>query len=44
VIRADVEKVSCAMEAMLYGPAVESSFETITIIDTYPNGFSLLIK
>jgi hypothetical protein len=36
VIRAicvDVAKVSCVMEAMLYSPGVESSSETVTIID-----------
>jgi hypothetical protein len=43
-IRADVAKVSSLMEAMLYGPEVESSSETITIIDTHPDGFSVLIK
>ena len=43
-IRADVVKVSCVMEAMLYGPRVESSSETVTIIDTQPDGFSVLIK
>jgi hypothetical protein len=32
------------MEAMLYGPRVESSSETVTIIDTHPDGFSVLIK
>jgi hypothetical protein len=32
------------MEAMLYDPGVESSFETVTIIDTHPDGFSVLIK
>jgi hypothetical protein len=32
------------MEAMLYGPGVESSSETVTIIDTHPDGFSVLIK
>ena len=36
--------VSCVMEAMLYGPGVESSSETVTIIDTHPDGFSVLIK
>jgi hypothetical protein len=43
-IRDDVAKVSCVMEAMLYGPGVESSSETVTIIDTHPDGFSVLIK
>jgi hypothetical protein len=43
-IRADVAKVSCVMEAMLYSPGVESSSETVTIIDTHPEGFSVLIK
>jgi hypothetical protein len=43
-IRADVAKVSSLMEAMLYGPEVESSSETVTIIDTHPDGFSVLIK
>jgi hypothetical protein len=43
-IHADVAKVSCVMEAMLYSPGVESSFETVTIIDTHPHGFSVLIK
>jgi hypothetical protein len=43
-IRADVAEVSYATEAMLYSPGVESSSETITIIDTHPDGFSLLIK
>ena len=37
-------KVSCVMEVMLYGPGVESSSETIIIIDTHPDGFSVLIK
>jgi hypothetical protein len=32
------------MKAMLYGPGVESSSETVTIIDTHPDGFSVLIK
>jgi hypothetical protein len=43
-IRADVAKVSCVMEAMLYSPGVESSSETVTIIGTHPDGFSVLIK
>jgi hypothetical protein len=43
-IRADVAKVSCVTEAMLYGLGVESSSETITIIDTHPDSFSVLIK
>ena len=43
-IRADVAKVSCVMVVMLYGPGVESSSETVTIIDTHPDGFSVLIK
>jgi hypothetical protein len=43
-LRADVAIVSCVMEEMLYSPGVESSSETITIIDTHPNGFSVLIK
>jgi hypothetical protein len=43
-IRADVAKVSCVMEATIYGPGVESSSETVTIIDTHPDGFSVLIK
>jgi hypothetical protein len=34
-IRADVAKVSCVMEAMLYDPGVESTFETVTIIGTH---------
>jgi hypothetical protein len=29
---------------MLYGPGVESSSETVTIIDTHLDGFSVLIK
>jgi hypothetical protein len=33
-ILADVVKLSCVIEAMLYGLGVESSSETITIIDT----------
>jgi speckle-type POZ protein len=37
-------KVSCVMEAMLYGPGVESSSKNVAIIDTHPNGFSVLIK
>jgi hypothetical protein len=41
-IRADVAKVSCVVEAMLYGPGVESSSETVTIIDTHPDCFSVL--
>jgi hypothetical protein len=41
VICVDVAKVSCVMEAMLYGPRVESSSETVTIIDKQPNGFSI---
>jgi hypothetical protein len=32
------------MEAMLYGPGVESSSETDTIIDTHCDSFSVLIK
>jgi hypothetical protein len=32
------------MEAMLYSPGVESSSETVTIIGTHPDGFSVLIK
>jgi hypothetical protein len=32
------------MEAMIYGPGVESSYEIVTIIDTHPDGFSVLIK
>jgi hypothetical protein len=32
------------METMLYGPGVESSSKTVTIIDTHPDGFSLLVK
>jgi hypothetical protein len=43
-IRADVAKVSSVMEAMLYGPGVESSSETVTIMDTHPDGFLILIK
>jgi hypothetical protein len=43
-IRADVAKVSCVTEAMLYGLGVESSSETITIIDTHPDSFTVLIK
>jgi hypothetical protein len=43
-IRADVAKVSCVMEAMLYDPGVESSSETITIFGTHLDGFSVLIK
>jgi hypothetical protein len=42
--RVNVEKVSCVMETMLYGPGVESSSKTVTIIDTHPDGFSLLVK
>jgi hypothetical protein len=42
VTRADVAKVSCVMEAILYGLGVESSSETVTIIDTHPDGFSVL--
>jgi hypothetical protein len=44
VICADVAKVSYVIEAMLYSPGVESSSKTVTIIDTNPDGFSLLIK
>jgi hypothetical protein len=29
-IRVNVAKVSCVMEAMLYGPGLESSSETVT--------------
>jgi hypothetical protein len=43
-IHADVAKVSCVMEAMLYGPGVESSSDTVKIIDTHPDGISILIK
>jgi hypothetical protein len=43
-IRANVVKVSCVMEAMLYGPRVESSSEIVIIIDTCPDGFLVLIK
>jgi hypothetical protein len=43
-IRVDVMKVSCVMEAMLYSPGLESSSETVAIIDTHPDGFSVLIK
>jgi hypothetical protein len=43
-ICADMAKVSCVMEANLYGSWVESSSETVTIIDTHPDGFSVLIK
>jgi hypothetical protein len=43
-IRADVAKVSCVMEAMHCRLGVESSSETITIIDTHHDGFSVLIK
>jgi hypothetical protein len=32
------------IEAMLYGLGVESSSETVTIIDTYPDAFLALIK
>jgi hypothetical protein len=32
------------MEAMLYGLGLESSSETVTIIDTHPDCFSVLIK
>jgi hypothetical protein len=42
-IRADVAKVSCVMEAMLYSLGVESNSETITIIDTNRDGFSVPI-
>jgi hypothetical protein len=38
-IHADVVKVSCVIEAMLYGLGVESSFKNVTIIDTHPDGF-----
>jgi hypothetical protein len=43
-IRADVEKVSYVMEAMLYDSGVESSSENVTIIDIHPDGFLVLIK
>jgi hypothetical protein len=43
-IRANVVKVSCVVEAMLYDPGVESNFETVTNIDTHSYGFSVLIK
>jgi hypothetical protein len=39
-----VAKVSCVMEAMLYSLGVESNSETITIIDTNRDGFSVPIK
>jgi hypothetical protein len=32
------------MEAILYGPGVGSSSETVTIIDTHHDGFSVLMK
>jgi speckle-type POZ protein len=32
------------MEAMLYGPGVESSSENVTIIDAHLDGFLILIK
>jgi hypothetical protein len=38
------QQVSCVMEAMLYGPGVESSSETVTFIGTHPDGFSVVIK
>jgi hypothetical protein len=44
VIRADVAKESCLMDAIFYVLGVESSSETVTIIDTHPDGFSVLIK
>jgi hypothetical protein len=43
-IRANVAKVSCVIEAMLYGLGVESSSKIVTIINTHPDGFSVLIK
>jgi hypothetical protein len=43
-IRADVAKVSCVMGEMLYGPGVKSSSETVTIIDTHPDVFLVMIK
>jgi hypothetical protein len=36
-IHANVANVTCVMEAILYGPGVESSSETVTIIDTHPD-------
>jgi hypothetical protein len=42
-ICAEVAKVSYVMEVMLYNLGVESSSETVTIIDTHPDGFSILI-
>jgi hypothetical protein len=39
-----VEKVSCVIEAKLYGLGVESSSKTVTIIDTHPDAFLVLIK
>ncbi|RCV38973.1 hypothetical protein SETIT_8G185600v2 [Setaria italica] len=42
--RADVAALSHVMEALLYGSGVESKSETVSIKDTNPVGFSLLIK
>jgi speckle-type POZ protein len=42
--RVDVAKVSCVMEAMLCDLGVESTSKSVTIIDTHPDVFSLLIK
>jgi hypothetical protein len=41
---ANVVTPTCAMEAMLYDPGVGSSSEIVTIRNTDPDGFSLLIK
>jgi hypothetical protein len=43
-IHADVAKVSCVMEGNALRPRSESSSETITIVDTHLDGFSVLIK
>uniref|UniRef100_K3YM80 BTB domain-containing protein n=1 Tax=Setaria italica TaxID=4555 RepID=K3YM80_SETIT len=42
--RADVAALSHVMEALLYGNRVKSKLEIISIKDTNPAGFSLLIK
>ena len=43
-IHANVVAVSFVMEAMLYGPLVDSNSKTVNIKDAHPDAFSLLIK
>src|SRR5687767_10746192 len=42
--RADVAAQSRVMEALLYGSGVEPKLENVSIKDTNPAGFSLLVK